>query len=61
MGFFVGLFLGVVIGVGLVMAFAHSENARSKRRGELVRVLFLCLIWNQVGTVWVIFCIHQMN
>lgn len=35
MGFFVGLFLGVVIGVGLVMAFAHSENARSKRRGEL--------------------------
>ncbi|KAJ8470593.1 hypothetical protein OPV22_024936 [Ensete ventricosum] len=35
MGFFVGLFLGVVIGVGLVMAFAHSENARSKRRAEL--------------------------
>ncbi|XP_042419297.1 synaptotagmin-5-like isoform X1 [Zingiber officinale] len=35
MGFFLGLFLGVVVGVGLVMAFVHSENGRSKRRGEL--------------------------
>ncbi|WOL19076.1 synaptotagmin-5-like [Canna indica] len=35
MGFFLGLVLGVIVGVGLVMAFARSENARSKRRGEL--------------------------
>ncbi|RRT76199.1 hypothetical protein B296_00030391 [Ensete ventricosum] len=36
MGFVVGLLLGVVVGVGLVMVFVRSENARSKSRGQLV-------------------------
>ncbi|XP_064949697.1 synaptotagmin-5-like [Musa acuminata AAA Group] len=35
MGFVVGLLLGVVVGVGLVMVFVRSENARSKSRGQL--------------------------
>ncbi|XP_073098720.1 synaptotagmin-5 [Elaeis guineensis] len=35
MAFLLGLFLGVVVGVGLVMAFVRFENYRSKRRSEL--------------------------
>ncbi|URD76026.1 C2 domain [Musa troglodytarum] len=35
MGFVVGLLLGVVVGVGLVMAFVRSENTRSKSREQL--------------------------
>lgn len=37
MSFFLGLVLGVAFGVGLVIAFVHSENSRSKQRTELVR------------------------
>ncbi|XP_008788811.2 synaptotagmin-5-like isoform X1 [Phoenix dactylifera] len=35
MAFLLGLFLGVVVGVGLVMGFVRSENYRSKKRSEL--------------------------
>lgn len=35
MSFFLGLVLGVAVGVGLVIAFVRSENSRSKRRTEL--------------------------
>nr|XP_010913335.1 synaptotagmin-5 [Elaeis guineensis] len=35
MAFLLGLFLGVVVGVGLVMGFVRSENYRSKQRSEL--------------------------
>ncbi|XP_010241602.1 PREDICTED: synaptotagmin-5-like [Nelumbo nucifera] len=35
MSFFVGLFFGIALGVGLIVAFVHSENIRSKRRSEL--------------------------
>lgn len=44
MAFLLGLFLGVVVGVGLVMAFVRSENYRSKRRSELVHS-FLALLY----------------
>lgn len=35
MAFLLGLFLGVVVGVGLVMAVVRSENYRSKQRSDL--------------------------
>ncbi|XP_022883324.1 synaptotagmin-5-like [Olea europaea var. sylvestris] len=35
MGFFVGLVIGVVFGLGLIVAFVRSENARSKQRSDL--------------------------
>ncbi|KAJ0989511.1 hypothetical protein J5N97_007867 [Dioscorea zingiberensis] len=35
MAFFLGLVLGIAFGVGLVIAFVHSENSRSKHRTEL--------------------------
>ncbi|ONK78935.1 uncharacterized protein A4U43_C01F1160 [Asparagus officinalis] len=35
MGFFMGLFLGVACGLGLMMAFIRKENARSKQRRYL--------------------------
>lgn len=35
MSFFVGLVLGITFGIGLVIAFVHSENSRSKHRSEL--------------------------
>ncbi|CAA2963637.1 synaptotagmin-5-like [Olea europaea subsp. europaea] len=35
MGFFAGLVIGVVFGLGLIVAFVRSENARSKKRSDL--------------------------
>ncbi|KAK8940118.1 Synaptotagmin-5 [Platanthera guangdongensis] len=35
MGFFFGLGLGITFGVGLVVLFVRSENARAKSRGDL--------------------------
>ncbi|KAJ4951037.1 hypothetical protein NE237_027869 [Protea cynaroides] len=35
MSFFFGLVIGITFGVGLIIAFVHSENIRSKRRSEL--------------------------
>lgn len=36
MAFLLGLVLGVLVGIGLVVAFAKSENARSTKRRALV-------------------------
>ncbi|KAJ6829985.1 synaptotagmin-5-like [Iris pallida] len=35
MGFFMGVFLGLAFGLGLMMAFVRSENSRSKQRYDL--------------------------
>ncbi|KAI3982183.1 hypothetical protein MKX01_019089 [Papaver californicum] len=35
MSFFFGLFIGITVGIGLIMGFVRSENYRSKRRSEL--------------------------
>ncbi|XP_043718624.1 synaptotagmin-5-like isoform X2 [Telopea speciosissima] len=35
MSFFFGLVIGITFGIGLIIAFVHSENTRSKRRSEL--------------------------
>ncbi|PKA59175.1 Synaptotagmin-5 [Apostasia shenzhenica] len=35
MGFFLGLFLGIAFGVGLMVAFVRSENVRAKHRVDL--------------------------
>ncbi|MCL7036480.1 hypothetical protein MKW94_028707 [Papaver nudicaule] len=35
MSFFFGLFIGITVGIGLIMAFVRSENYRSKRRSQL--------------------------
>ena len=37
MAFLFGAFLGLVVGVAVVMAFARLENARAEQRRELVR------------------------
>ncbi|KAH7659965.1 Enolase-like N-terminal protein [Dioscorea alata] len=39
MSFFLGLVLGVAVGVGLIIAFVRSENSRSKRRTELAATI----------------------
>ncbi|CAA7397816.1 unnamed protein product [Spirodela intermedia] len=39
MGFLVGLILGVLLGLGLVVAFVYSENSRSRRRSELATTI----------------------
>lgn len=38
MAFLFGAFLGLVVGVAVVMAFARFENSRAEQRRELVRV-----------------------
>lgn len=38
MAFLFGAFLGLVMGVAVVMAFARLENTRAEQRRELVRV-----------------------
>lgn len=38
MAFLFGAFLGLVMGVAMVMAFARLENTRAEQRRELVRV-----------------------
>ncbi|KAI3894482.1 hypothetical protein MKX03_013813 [Papaver bracteatum] len=35
MSFFFGLFVGITVGIGLIMGFVRSENYRSKRRSDL--------------------------
>lgn len=35
MGFFVGLIMGLAVGLALIVGFVRYENARSKRRTEL--------------------------
>lgn len=46
MSFFLGLVIGIVVGLGLIVAFVRSENARSKSRSELVSttltLLYMC-------------------
>jgi hypothetical protein len=37
MAFLLGAFLGLVLGVAVVMAFARLENTRAEQRRELVR------------------------
>lgn len=37
MGFLFGLFIGIAVSVGLVVAFARYSNFRSTRRAELVK------------------------
>nr|CAD1825814.1 unnamed protein product [Ananas comosus var. bracteatus] len=39
MSFFLGLVLGVAFGIGLVIAFARSQNSRSAQRRELAATL----------------------
>ncbi|KAF6158107.1 hypothetical protein GIB67_014901 [Kingdonia uniflora] len=39
MPFFVGLFLGIALGIGLIVFFAHSENTRSRHRSELATTI----------------------
>ncbi|XP_022893407.1 synaptotagmin-5-like isoform X2 [Olea europaea var. sylvestris] len=39
MGFVVGLVIGVIFGLGLVVVFVRSENARSKQRSDLATTI----------------------
>ncbi|XP_024012074.1 synaptotagmin-4 [Eutrema salsugineum] len=39
MGFLFGLFIGIAVSVGLVVAFARYSNVRSTRRAELARTI----------------------
>ena len=39
MAFVLGLVLGVFVGLGLVVGFVKSENARSKRRADLAATI----------------------
>lgn len=36
MSFFTGLIIGVAVGVVLIVIYARTENARSRRRSDLV-------------------------
>ncbi|XP_077237973.1 calcium-dependent lipid-binding (CaLB domain) family protein isoform X1 [Tasmannia lanceolata] len=39
MSFFMGLVLGIAFGIGIIIAFVHAENLRSKRRCELAATI----------------------
>lgn len=39
MGFFVGLILGIAVGLALIVGFARCENVRSKRRSTLATTI----------------------
>nr|VDC84988.1 unnamed protein product [Brassica rapa] len=39
MGFLFGLFIGIAVSIGLVVAFARYSNVRSTRRAELARII----------------------
>lgn len=39
MGFFVGLILGIAVGLALIVGFVRCENARSKRRSALATII----------------------
>ncbi|XP_050364254.1 synaptotagmin-4-like [Argentina anserina] len=39
MGFILGLFIGIVFGIGLIMAFVRGESRRSKRRSDLAKTI----------------------
>ncbi|KAF8400599.1 hypothetical protein HHK36_013898 [Tetracentron sinense] len=39
MSFFFGLVIGITLGIGLIVAFVHSENTRSKLRSELAKAV----------------------
>ncbi|KAJ7957681.1 synaptotagmin-5-like [Quillaja saponaria] len=39
MAFFLGLVLGIVVGIAVIFGFVWSENARSKRRSELATTI----------------------
>ncbi|KAJ4850005.1 Synaptotagmin-4 [Turnera subulata] len=47
MSFFIGMIMGMAVGVGLVVAFARYEQVRSKRRSELLTWLNL-----QLNKIW---------
>jgi len=40
MGFWVGLVLGVAVGVAIIVGFARCENSRAAGRRKLVRTRF---------------------
>lgn len=42
MGFWVGLVLGIAVGVALIVGFARSENSRAARRRQLVSATSTC-------------------
>ncbi|KAK7849778.1 synaptotagmin-4 [Quercus suber] len=39
MSFYVGMIMGVTLGIGFIVAFARYENVRSKRRSNLAKVV----------------------
>nr|KYP70195.1 Extended synaptotagmin-3 [Cajanus cajan] len=39
MGFMSGMFIGIAIGIGLIVAFARHESVRSKRRKDLAKTI----------------------
>ncbi|PON89873.1 Synaptotagmin-like mitochondrial-lipid-binding domain containing protein [Trema orientale] len=39
MSFFTGLIIGMAIGLGLIIAYARAENARSRRRSDLAKTV----------------------
>ncbi|KAK9945973.1 hypothetical protein M0R45_011460 [Rubus argutus] len=39
MGFFLGMLVGIAIGIGLIVAFARTERTRSKYRSELAKTV----------------------
>ncbi|KAG5564341.1 hypothetical protein RHGRI_000514 [Rhododendron griersonianum] len=51
MSFFVGLVIGITVGLALIVAFVRSENSRSQRRSQLLTWLNLHLtkIWPYVN------------
>ena len=39
MSFFLGLVMGITVGIGLIVMFVRSENSRSKRRSDLATTI----------------------
>lgn len=46
MAFYVGMFIGIALGLGLIIAFSRYENIRSKRRLNLVQNSYFLLFYH---------------
>ncbi|XP_052209625.1 synaptotagmin-4-like isoform X1 [Diospyros lotus] len=69
MSFYVGLFTGLALGIGLIVGFARFQNSRSKRRSDLATTIAAFarmtvqdsrkLLPDEYYPSWVVFSQHQ--
>jgi NAD/NADP transhydrogenase beta subunit len=53
MSFFIGMIIGISVGIGLIVAFAKYENIRSMRRSQLVNPIESLVFIND--SWWIVF------